>query len=107
MVWPISGSTCSRPLIRKREFGTRPAPQVHCAAQLLLRRCMNQPLLRNHQVHNPREVWNGRDYGLAGNGEVNDQPALAALVEELGREYSKDGRPRIVYCPPGTYRIAG
>jgi len=68
---------------------------------------MNQPLLRNHQVHNPREVWNARDYGLAGNGEVNDQPALAALVEELGRECRKDGRPRIVYCPPGTYRIAG
>jgi hypothetical protein len=50
---------------------------------------------------------NARDYGLAGDGVTNDQPALAALVDHLGRACKADGRPRVIYCPPGLYRIAG
>lgn len=42
---------------------------------------------------------------LAGDGQTNDQPALAALVDELGRACAQDGRPRVIYCPPGVYRI--
>jgi Periplasmic copper-binding protein (NosD) len=53
-----------------------------------------------------REVCNARDHGLAGNGTANEQPALAALVEALAREHAKDGRPRVIYCPPGDYLIA-
>src|SRR5512138_2551762 len=52
------------------------------------------------------DVCNARERGLVGNGRANDQPALAALVESLGRECAKDGRPRVIYCPPGEYLIA-
>jgi hypothetical protein len=52
-------------------------------------------------------VANARDYGLIGDGGANDQPALAALVDELGRACRADGQPRVIYCPPGVYRIAG
>jgi hypothetical protein len=58
-------------------------------------------------LRNPRGVWNARDHGLAGDGRTNDQPALAALVDELGSACAADGRPRAIYCPPGVYRIAG
>jgi hypothetical protein len=52
-------------------------------------------------------VANAREHGLAGDGRTNDQPALAALVDELGRACAADGRPRVIHCPPGVYRIAG
>jgi len=52
------------------------------------------------------DVFNARAHGLLGNGTTNDQPALAALVEKLGHGYAQDGRPRIIYCPPGDYLIA-
>src|SRR4051812_24763996 len=52
------------------------------------------------------DVCNARGHGLLGNGSTNDQPALAALVEKLGRAFAQDGRPRIIYCPPGEYLIA-
>jgi hypothetical protein len=68
---------------------------------------MNQPTIRPHDLRNPHEAWNARDYGLLGDGEANDQVALAALVDELGRACAQDGRPRVIYCPPGVYRIAG
>jgi hypothetical protein len=32
---------------------------------------------------------------------------LAALVDELGRACDQDGRPRVIYCPPGIYRLCG
>src|SRR5690348_13184956 len=51
------------------------------------------------------DVCNAREHGLAGNGTTNDQPALAALVEKLGHAYAKDGRPRVIYAPPGQYLI--
>lgn len=66
---------------------------------------MNRPLKRSEERHDPREIWNARDYGLVGDGRTNDQPALAALVDELGRACKADGRPRVVHCPPGVYRI--
>lgn len=50
---------------------------------------------------------NALEHGLKGDGETNDQPALAALVDELGRACTRDGRPRVIHCPPGVYRIAG
>ncbi|MFC0504697.1 right-handed parallel beta-helix repeat-containing protein [Micromonospora costi] len=46
-----------------------------------------------------------RDHGLQGDGLTNDQPALAALVDRLGDGYAADGRPRVIYCPPGIYSI--
>jgi hypothetical protein len=52
-------------------------------------------------------MWNAREHGLAGDGKTNDQPALAALVERVGGLVAADGRPRVIYCPPGVYRIAG
>ena len=52
------------------------------------------------------DVCNAREHGLVGNGTTNDQPALAALVERLGREFQRDRRPRVIYCPPGEYLIA-
>jgi pectate lyase-like protein len=52
-------------------------------------------------------VCNAREHGLKGDGRTNDQPALAALVEELGRACKADALPRVIYCPPGAYRIAG
>jgi hypothetical protein len=68
---------------------------------------VNRPARRPEELRNPREVWNARDYGLTGDGTTNDQPAFAALVEELGRACARDGLPRVIYCPPGAYRIAG
>jgi hypothetical protein len=50
-------------------------------------------------------VYNAREHGLAGNGKTNDQPALAALVDALGAAVAADGRPRVIYCPPGVYSI--
>src|SRR5438105_5778367 len=63
---------------------------------------MNLPLA----IELSEDVCNAREHGLVGNGVANDQPALAALVERLGREYAKHGRPRVLYCPPGVYLIA-
>ena len=48
---------------------------------------------------------NARDHGLVGDGETNDQPAFAALVEALGAAVASDGRPRVIYCPPGVYAM--
>jgi hypothetical protein len=64
---------------------------------------MNMPLAGIDPAH---DVCNARDNGLVGNGAANDQPALAALVEQLGRAYAGDRRPRVLYCPPGEYLIA-
>ena len=68
---------------------------------------MNQPGSRASELANPSDTWNARDFGLVGDGRCNDQPALAALVDDLGRACAADGRPRVIYCPPGVYRIAG
>jgi hypothetical protein len=68
---------------------------------------MNRPVPRPQELRNPHWPWNAREHGLAGDGVTNDQPALAALVDALGRECEKDGVPRVVYCPPGVYRIQG
>jgi hypothetical protein len=68
---------------------------------------VNHPVLSPNHLQNPRQVCNARDYGLAGDGKTNDQPAFAALVEALGRECKDTGRPQVIYCPPGVYRIAG
>jgi len=57
-------------------------------------------------VHEKYDVCNAREHGLVGDGTTNDQPALAALVEQLGREFQRDRRPRVIYCPPGNYLIA-
>ncbi|MCO1594987.1 right-handed parallel beta-helix repeat-containing protein [Micromonospora sp. RHAY321] len=46
-----------------------------------------------------------QEYGLRGDGQTNDQPALAALVDRLGDGYASDGRARVIYCPPGIYSI--
>ncbi len=50
-------------------------------------------------------VYDARRYGLAGDGVTNDQPALAALVDDVGRACAADGHPRVIYCPPGAYAI--
>ncbi|GAA4629655.1 right-handed parallel beta-helix repeat-containing protein [Actinoallomurus vinaceus] len=52
-----------------------------------------------------RFVRNARDHGLTGDGHTNDQPALQALVDELGAAYAADGRPRTIFCPSGLYSI--
>jgi Right handed beta helix region/Pectate lyase superfamily protein len=49
------------------------------------------------------EVYDAREHGLTGDGTTNDQPAFAALVDRLGTAYAKDGRPRVIYAPPGDY----
>jgi hypothetical protein len=74
---------------------------------LAMRLPMNKPAHHPEELRNPREAWNARDYGLTADGKTNDQPALQALVDELGRACKKDGVPRVIYCPPGAYRIAG
>lgn len=51
------------------------------------------------------QICDARAYGLVGDGRTNDQPALAELVDTLGAGYAADGRPRVIYCPPGTYAI--
>ncbi|HYZ27894.1 MAG TPA: right-handed parallel beta-helix repeat-containing protein [Thermoleophilaceae bacterium] len=48
-------------------------------------------------------VYDAREHGLTGDGATNDQPALAALVDRLGEAYRRDGRPRVIYVPPGEY----
>ena len=51
-------------------------------------------------------LWcDAREYGAAGDGVANDQPALAALVDTLGAAYAADGRARTIQCPAGTYSI--
>ncbi|NJC73299.1 right-handed parallel beta-helix repeat-containing protein [Planosporangium thailandense] len=50
-------------------------------------------------------IFNVHDHRIAGNGHTNDQPALQALVDELGAAVAADGRPRSIYCPPGVYLI--
>lgn len=50
-------------------------------------------------------ILNARDHGMVGDGVTNDQPAFAALVATLGAAYVADGKPRVIYCPPGTYAI--
>ncbi|NJC73687.1 right-handed parallel beta-helix repeat-containing protein [Planosporangium thailandense] len=50
-------------------------------------------------------VYNARGHGLTGDGITNDQPALQALVDELGAAYARDGQPRTIYCPAGVYSI--
>ncbi len=52
-----------------------------------------------------RLVVDALDHGLAGDGETNDQPALAALVDALGDGYAADGIGRVISCPPGVYSI--
>src|SRR5581483_4773048 len=56
-------------------------------------------------IHSYEDVYNARHHGLVGDGSVNDQPALAALVARLGKAYAADGQPRVIYCPPGVYMI--
>ncbi|WP_460350578.1 right-handed parallel beta-helix repeat-containing protein [Actinoallomurus acanthiterrae] len=50
-------------------------------------------------------MHDARDSGLTGDGRTNDQPALQALVDELGAAYAADGRPRTIFCPSGLYSI--
>ena len=64
---------------------------------------MNMPIAGVDPRH---DVCNARHHGVVGHGRANDQPALAALVERLGRECARAGRPRVIYCPPGEYLIA-
>ncbi|RJL34345.1 right-handed parallel beta-helix repeat-containing protein [Bailinhaonella thermotolerans] len=52
-------------------------------------------------------VVDARERGLAGDGVTNDQPALAALVNELGRACARDGLRRAIRCPAGVYLIRG
>jgi hypothetical protein len=52
----------------------------------------------------PRQ-YDARRCGLAGDGIINDQPALQALVDALGAAYAADGLGRVIYCPPGNYAI--
>src|SRR3954469_23213421 len=63
---------------------------------------MNMPL----PIDPSHDACNAREHGLVGNGVTNDQPALAALVERLGRDFAQDHRPRVIYVPPGEYLIA-
>ncbi|MFF5207066.1 right-handed parallel beta-helix repeat-containing protein [Streptosporangium sp. NPDC000396] len=50
-------------------------------------------------------IYDARDHGLTGDGVTNDQPALAELVDTAGAACADDGRPRVIYCPPGVYSI--
>jgi hypothetical protein len=50
-------------------------------------------------------VYDARAHGLAGDGVTNDQPALAALVDQVGTAVAADGRPRVIHCPAGVYSI--
>lgn len=52
-------------------------------------------------------VCNALEHGLKGDGKANDQPALAALVDELGRECARDGRRACFDGSPGPYTIRG
>ena len=80
---------------------------VSTRAQTLQSPGMVRPSTASEQVRIGREVCNARKHGLVGDGQTNDQPALAGLVEELGSACKADGWPRVIYCPPGVYRIAG
>ncbi|NJC67938.1 right-handed parallel beta-helix repeat-containing protein [Planosporangium flavigriseum] len=51
------------------------------------------------------QVYDAREYGLAGDGVTNDQPALQELVNTLGDAYAADGLGRVIYCPPGKYSM--
>src|SRR2546423_5212363 len=64
---------------------------------------MNMPVFG---LDNSANACNAREHGLVGDGRANDQPALAALVARLGQEVAGDGRPRVIYCPTGEFRIA-
>ncbi|MFB7600847.1 right-handed parallel beta-helix repeat-containing protein [Streptomyces sp. NPDC056160] len=44
-----------------------------------------------------------REYGLAGDGVTNDQPAFQHLVDALGAACAADGRPRVAHVPAGRY----
>ncbi|MFF5104670.1 right-handed parallel beta-helix repeat-containing protein [Streptomyces sp. NPDC000134] len=46
-----------------------------------------------------------RAYGLTGDGETDDRPALQKLVDALGDARAADGRPRTVRVPAGRYVI--
>jgi hypothetical protein len=51
------------------------------------------------------DVYDARRHGLTGDGVTNGQPALAALVDSVVAAVAADGRPRVIYCPPGVYAI--
>lgn len=63
------------------------------------------PGVRQYPVAGAPLLCNAQDHGLTGNGTTNDQPALAALVDQLGDAFAADGRARVIYCPPGVYAI--
>ncbi|RAO56774.1 right-handed parallel beta-helix repeat-containing protein [Micromonospora saelicesensis] len=63
------------------------------------------PGVRPYPVAGAPLLCNAQDHGLTGNGTTNDQPALAALVDQLGDAFAADGRARVIYCPPGVYAI--
>jgi hypothetical protein len=50
-------------------------------------------------------VVEAHECGLTGDGVTNDQPALAETVDRLGDAYRRDGLPRVIHVPPGTYSI--
>jgi hypothetical protein len=52
-----------------------------------------------------KSMYDASAHGLTGDGVTNDQPALAALVDRLGAAYVRDGRPRVIFVPPGDYSI--
>jgi hypothetical protein len=52
-----------------------------------------------------KSVYDTCERGLTRDGVTNDQHALAALVNRLGDTYRKDGRLRVIFVPPGNYRI--
>ncbi|MFD2765039.1 right-handed parallel beta-helix repeat-containing protein [Micromonospora eburnea] len=58
-----------------------------------------------HPVAGAPLLCNAREHGLIGDGATNDQPAFAALVDQLGDAFAADGRVRVIYCPPGVYSI--
>src|SRR4051794_38188404 len=59
------------------------------------------PVVRPYPVAGAPLLCDAQDHGLTGNGTTNDQPALAALVDQLGDAFAADGRARVIYCPPG------
>ncbi|TQJ23464.1 pectate lyase-like protein [Micromonospora sp. A202] len=63
------------------------------------------PVVRPYPVAGAPLLCDAQDHGLTGNGTTNDQPALAALVDQLGDAFAADGRARVIYCPPGVYAI--
>ncbi|MFF5219012.1 right-handed parallel beta-helix repeat-containing protein [Micromonospora sp. NPDC000442] len=61
--------------------------------------------VRPYAVAGSPLLCDAREHGLTGDGTTNDQPALAALVDQLGDAFAADGRARVIYCPPGVYAI--